>query len=165
MSELIQTTSSSLGMPVDLMQTFMDNEYNQKLMKEESILANVVGVFSAISILVSLLGLSSFLTFEVNQKKGSLSIMKVLGAQFRDHLKNLGWTPVLTMLLTATGTIPIALLYFLVQWKSQFLFQITPGFEHVFAPIAVLLILVLLIATIFSIQIDRTNPVVHLKDE
>lgn len=80
MSELIQSTAMDSNISIELGQRFMESEYNQKLMKEESILAQVVAAFSGIAILVSLLGLFSFLTFEVNKKKGSLSIMKVLGA-------------------------------------------------------------------------------------
>ncbi|MDW3192679.1 MAG: FtsX-like permease family protein [Cytophagales bacterium] len=164
LSEMVRTTSAAINIPVELGLRFMESEYNQKLMKEESILAKVVASFSAIAILVSLLGLFSFLTFEINQRKSSLSIMKVLGAQFRDHLKNLSRGPILTMLFTATLTIPIAL-YYLSQWKSQFLFQIELGAEHILAPLGLLMTMVLLIATLFSVQIERTNPVIHLKDE
>lgn len=164
MSNLILASATDLGMPTDLSHTFMEKEYNQKLMKEESILAQVVSTFSGIAILISLLGLFSFLAFEVNQKKGDLSIMKVLGAKFRDHLKNLGWGPFLTMVIAAVITLPVGL-YYLSQWKTQFMFQIELGVIHVLTPLVVLSVLVLLVATFFSMQIEQSNPVVYLKDE
>ncbi len=164
MSDLILATATDLGMPGDLSHTFMEKEYNQKLMKEESILSKVVSTFSGIAILISALGLFSFLAFEVNQKKGNLSIMKVLGAQFKDHIKNLGWGPFITMLLAATITSPLSF-YYLSKWKSQFLFQIELGAAHVLVPLVVLSLLVLLVATFFSLKIDRTNTVAYLKDE
>lgn len=164
MSNLIVATATNLGMPADLSHTFMENEYNRKLMKEENILAQVVATFSGIAILISLLGLFSFLAFEVNQKKKDLSIMKVLGAQFKDHLQNLGRGPLLTMALAAVITLPVGL-YYLSVWKSQFFFQIETGAVHVLAPLALLSVMVLLVAAFFSMQIEHTNPVVHLKDE
>jgi putative ABC transport system permease protein len=163
-SELINSTCRELNISDDLSLTFMEKDYNQKLLAEENVLSTVSSIFSVIAIIISLMGLFSYFNLMINQRKKDFSIRKVLGAKLLDNLQSMIKPEIVTLIMAIIISIPTAL-YFLIEWKSQFIYQLDLNVLHLLVPIAAILIIITLVTLGFSILIDKENPITNLKDD
>jgi len=162
--QLINEVCNELNIATFLNVTFMENDYNLKLLQEENVLSVVSRTFSFIAIIISFLGLFSYLSFVIGQKKKVFSIRKVLGAELINNLAYILKTQYVTLLVAIVVSIPIAV-YFLDQWINQFVYQLNINLLHLLLPIFIVLFIITIIAWGFSILINRMNLVKNLKDD
>lgn len=162
--ELIKESRKELGIDEDLNPTFAESNYKEKLLAEEHVLSLVTRIFSSIAILISLLGLFSYLNFTTNQKRKDFSIRKVLGANLLNNLQSMLKPQVLTVAIATIISIPSAV-YFLSKWKEQFLYQLELNFFHVAIPALLIILIIGTLNFVFSVVIDRMDPVANLKDD
>ena len=164
MSELVNEASTSLGIQSGLNMKFLEDDYNEKLMAEENVIALVSKIFSAIAILISLLGLVSYFSFVVSQQKKDFSIRKVFGAGLIDILGKMLAPQLLTASIALLIATPIAI-YSFNEWKNQFLYQLQWDAFYLLAPPLFVIALIAGVTLAYSILIDRVNPVKHLREE
>lgn len=164
MAELVNRECRELNIASNLTLTFMENDYNQKLLAEENVLSTVTKGFSIIAILISLIGLITYFNFILNQKKKDFSIRKVLGARLIDNFNSMMKPQVVNLTLAIIIAIPTSL-YLLIEWKRQFIYQLNLNLFHLLLPVITILIIITLISFSFSILIDRQNPITNLKNE
>ncbi|MEO9805204.1 MAG: FtsX-like permease family protein [Reichenbachiella sp.] len=164
MRELLNSTLENLNMPTNLVAHFMENDFNQKLLKEEHVLSAVSKSFSLIAITISFLGLFSYLAYTVDQKKKDFSIRKVLGATLANNWRYIMKEQFVVLLAATVLSTPVAL-YFLDQWRSQFIYQVNFSIPHLFMPMLAVLILIMAIAFGFSLRIYKTSPTNYLSED
>lgn len=143
--------------------TFL-NDYLQTLYQSEQRTANVVLVFSLLSILISCLGLFGLAAFAAEQRVKEIGIRKVLGASVagitgllaKDFLKL-----VLISILIAT---PVAY-YFMQSWLADFAYRIDLQW-WMFVGAGIMAIVVAFLTVSFqSVKAALANPVKSLRSE
>jgi putative ABC transport system permease protein len=126
--------------------------------------AALLGLFSAVAIVISCLGLIAMAAFTVQRRTKEIAIRKVLGARSRDIFQLLLWQflkPVVAANLLAW---PVA---FLIarRWLDQFAYRIDlPISAFVVASLAAALIACGAVAA-HSFRVARSNPATALKYE
>ncbi|MEQ8423530.1 MAG: FtsX-like permease family protein, partial [Cyclobacteriaceae bacterium] len=142
---------------------FADDSFNEQYQKDQQF-ADIISMFTVISVIIGMLGLIAFATFWCERKKKEISIRKVLGAAsvqlILNFYKEFG-TPVLISFGLAT---PIAF-YFGNQWLQQFAYQINIDWTILAAPLTVLAIIIGVSVGYQSLRVVFSNPVDNLKEE
>ncbi|MEA3052822.1 MAG: putative transport system permease protein [Sphingomonadales bacterium] len=142
---------------------FLD-EALEALYAREHVQAALLGLFSAVAIVISCLGLIAMAAFTVQRRTKEIAIRKVLGARSRDIFQLLLWQflkPVVAANLLAW---PVA---FLIarRWLDQFAYRIDlPISAFVVASLAAALIACGAVAA-HSFRVARSNPATALKYE
>jgi putative ABC transport system permease protein len=142
---------------------FLDDAYDSQY-KEENRLADLMGVFTTITVIIACLGLFALATFSAQQRIKEIGIRKVLGASVEgiasrlsiDFLKPVG----LSLLLA----VPISA-WVMHSWLNKYAYRI-PLSWRVFTEASGLMA-VLALATVFflSVKAARTNPADSLRAE
>ena len=142
---------------------FLD-ESLEALYARERVQTALLGLFSAIAIILSCLGLIAMAAFTVERRTKEIALRKVLGARSRDIFRLLLWQflkPVVAANLIAW---PVA---FLVarRWLGQFAYRIEmPVSAFLLASLAATFIAGAAIA-LHIVRVVRANPAASLKYE
>jgi putative ABC transport system permease protein len=143
--------------------TFVDDDYNQKF-SEEVLVGKLSGIFAALAIFISCLGLFGLAAYVAEQRTKEIGIRKVLGATVAQVWVLLSKDFVVLIVISCIIASPIAF-YFLQNWllKYDYRIKIGPG---VFIVSAIGAILITLITISFqAIKAALMNPVKSLKSE
>jgi putative ABC transport system permease protein len=142
---------------------FTDQEYALKFADEERI-GKLAGLFAALAIIISCLGLFGLSSFVAEQRKKEIGIRKILGATVSNLWKMLSSEFVLLVSLSCLIAIPIAW-YFLNQWLQKYVYH-TPISVWVFILASMGAILVTILTVSFqTIKASITDPVKSLRSE
>ncbi|WP_295791000.1 ABC transporter permease [Mucilaginibacter sp.] len=142
---------------------FVDNEYNRKF-NEEELVGKLVGVFAALAIFISCLGLFGLAAFVAEQRTKEIGVRKVLGATVTQVWMLLSKDFVVLVVISCVIASPIAL-YFLQKWLMKYDYRITigPGVFIISAIVAI--VITLLTISTQAIKAALANPVKSLKNE
>lgn len=146
---------------------FFDQEFDEIFASDEQF-ANLVTVFTWLSIILSAMGLFGLSFFMVEQRKKEIGVRKVLGSSIRQIVQLLVKEFVLLILLANLIAWPIAYL-FTNRWIGDFQYRIDLlGIDnlaiYLFAGIGALVIALIAISY-KSISAALSNPVNSLRDE
>jgi putative ABC transport system permease protein len=143
--------------------TSMEDIYGA-LYKNETKLAGILAVFSAMAILVAAIGLFGLISFIVEKKKKEIGIRKVLGASALAILGSL--IRDIFVLIAAAGLLSFPLAYlFSKKWLQGFAYR-TELNVWVFALAALIVVLIALASVArLTVRAARTNPAASLKNE
>ena len=149
------------GAPFDY--KFQDDDYARQFKDEERI-GKLAGVFAALAILISCLGIFGLASFAASQRTKEIGIRKVLGASIFTVWKMLSrdfvWLVIASFLLAAPLTY-----YFSNQWLQQYDYRTTISW-WVFAVTGMgALVITLLTVSYQSIAAAMANPVDSLRSE
>ncbi len=142
---------------------FLDDAYEQKLVKLKSIASIINGTTLAI-VIISLFGLFSLVSFQTSRRLKEIGIRKVLGASVTQILSILGKSYLAVISISSVVAIPLAYMYlpeFLMKYHNRIELEID------FAVLAILIIVLFSIVVITSRALMAVciNPVEILKDE
>lgn len=142
---------------------FADENYAAKF-NLEVLIGKLAGIFSALAILISCLGLFGLAAYIAEQRTKEIGIRKVLGAPISGLWLMLTKDFIVLVLVSCIIASPIAY-YFLHNWLLNYDYRITLG-PLVFI-IAALTAMLITIATISfqAIKAARANPVNSLRSE
>lgn len=142
---------------------YMETLYRDRFEQEDKI-SKIAGVGSILAIFISAFGLLGLVGLTIQRKLKELSIRRVLGAE----ILQIVW------IMLKKFAIPIGIslvlgislsIYLTEQWLSGYHYRISFGWTHgTIAATSVIAILSLIIVA-HTMNVTRTNPVVHLKDE
>ncbi len=146
---------------------FFDQEFDEIFASDE-LFANLVNTFTALSIVISALGLFGLSFFMVEQRKKEIGVRKVLGSTIRQIVQLLMKEFVLLIILANVIAWPIAF-YFVKNWISDFQYRIDLwGIDnllvYLFAGIGALIVAMIAVSY-KSINAALSNPVNSLRDE
>ena len=142
---------------------FVDDEYGQKF-SLEILVGNLAGIFSALAILISCLGLFGLAAYVAEQRTREIGIRKVLGASVAQVWVLLSKDFLVLVLISCAIASPVAL-YFLHGWLQQYDYRISIGAD-VFVLAAVMAVVITLLTVSFqAIKAALANPVKSIKAE
>lgn len=142
---------------------FVDDLYNQKFSQEE-LVGKLAGVFAALAIFISCLGLFGLAAFIAEQRTKEIGIRKVLGATVTQVWILLSKDFIALVVISCIIASPTAL-YFLQKWLMKYDYRVTIG-PGVFIISAIVAIAVtLLTISTQAIKAAMANPVKSLKSE
>ena len=143
--------------------SFVDETYASKF-ATEMLIGRLAGVFAALAIFISCLGLFGLTAFTAEQRTREIGIRKVLGASVNQVLLLLSGDFTLLVGISCAIAAPVAY-YFLHQWLAGYYYRITIS-PLVFVAAAVLALVITAITVGFqSVRSAMKNPVAALRSE
>lgn len=142
---------------------FFDDQYD-RVYKNDYMLGRLIVVFSAIALMIAVLGLYSISIHVVNLRLREIGIRKVLGAPTYQIMITLSEKFIMLVFIGFLLAIPVTF-YIMSEWLGLFAYHVSIGSSPFF--IALLLVLVIAILTI-SLNVfnaAESNPVDVLKSE
>jgi putative ABC transport system permease protein len=143
--------------------SFADEDYEQKF-QLESLVGKLSGIFAALAVFISCLGLFGLAAFTAEQRTKEIGVRKVLGASILQLWLLLCKDFVILVLISCIIASPIAF-YFLHNWLENYNYHIsiTPD-VFIVSAVAALLITVITIS-FQAIKAAASNPVESLRTE
>ena len=131
---------------------------------EESKKAELINVFTFLSIIIVCLGLYGLLTFYSENKKKEFTIRKILGASVSQIIRMVSWHFMIYILIATAISWPL-IFYFMSGWLENFAFRIRMPYELFI--ISTLITIIITFLTIYGqlIKALRINLVESLKYE
>jgi len=142
---------------------FVDDDYNQKF-SQEVLIGKLSGVFAALAICISCLGLFGLAAYIAEQRTKEIGVRKVLGATVSQLWFLLSKDFVMLVIISCIIASPIAH-YLLQNWLQKYDYRITigPGVFLVSAFVAI--IITLLTISFQAVKAAIANPVKSLRSE
>lgn len=134
------------------------------LYKKEQNMSRIISLFSLLTVLISIVGVSGLVLFDSQCRRKEIGIRKVHGASVADILKMFNWLYVRIMVVGFILAVPVAY-YCVIKWLEGFAYK-TPIYGWVFV-VAFLVITFITLSTV-TIQNWKTaieNPVNSIKTE
>lgn len=142
---------------------FLDDNFANQYHTETQF-HRVFGLFAALAILISCLGLFGLVAYSVQRRTKEIGIRKVLGASVGNITALLSKDFLQLVLLAIVMACPVAY-YFMEQWLADFAYRIQISW-WVFVTAGVVVVLIaLLTVSSQAIRAALTNPVESLKTE
>lgn len=143
--------------------SFLDENF-QRLFAAHLRLQQIISVFAATAIVISVMGLFAMTAYLTGQRKKEIGVRKVLGASVADIASLLSMDFIRLVLVAVIIAVPIG--YWATnRWLNTFAYKISPGWQ-LFA-LSALLVLVIAVITVSvqTIKAARSNPVNSLRSE
>jgi len=142
---------------------FYDQIFNQLYQKEDK-LSRIISLFSALAILISIVGVFGLVMFETQYRKKEIGIRKVMGAGIRDILVMFNKIYLHMICLCFVVAAPIAYVC-IRKWLENFAFK-TPIYWWVFVMAFILVATITMLTVTFqNWKAASANPVKSLKSE
>jgi len=142
---------------------FVDEEYSHKF-NLEVLVGKLAGIFAALAILISCLGLFGLAAYVAEQRTREIGIRKVLGASISQVWMLLSRDFLLLVVISCVIASPIAL-YFLHSWLQQYDYRISIGPGVFMLAAAAAILLTLLTVSFQAIKAALANPVKSIRTE
>jgi putative ABC transport system permease protein len=143
--------------------SFADTDYAAKF-SLETLIGKLAGLFAALAILISCLGLFGLAAYMAEQRKKEIGIRKVLGASVQQVWLLLSKDFIVLVVLSCLIAAPFSF-YFLHQWLLNYDYRISIG-AGVFVLGGLLALLITIITISYqSIRAALANPVKSLRTE
>jgi putative ABC transport system permease protein len=146
--------------------TWMDEEFD-KLFATERRTAQILLVFSILSIFITCLGLLGLISYTTNQRTREIGIRKIMGASVRVVMRLLSREVI--NLLAISGLISIPAYFGARAWLQKFAysinFQVGVFFLVLFLVSAIVLLLAMLTVSYHSYKAATANPAESIRSE
>ena len=142
---------------------FADEEYAAKF-SQEMLVGNLSGIFAALAILISCLGLFGLAAYVAQQRTREIGIRKVLGATDGQVLVLLSREFVLLVVASCVIASPLAF-YFMQGWLRGYYYRTTITADVFIDSAAAALMITILTIGFQAIRAARMNPVDSLRTE
>ena len=143
--------------------SFLDEQF-EALYKSEQKARSLFFSFTLIAIIIAALGLVSFTSYTVQQKRQEIGIRKVLGATIYDILK-LFYTGYGKLLLVATVIAFPITYFFLKYWLQNFAYATQIGYKAFAIPLTLSLVIILLSVSYQTVRSALQNPTDSIRNE
>ncbi|WP_229688751.1 ABC transporter permease [Puia dinghuensis] len=159
----LKTVSEKFDPGSPFVYSFVDENYASKF-ATEMLVGRLAGIFAALAIFISCLGLFGLAAYTAEQRTREIGIRKVLGASVSEVLLLLSGDFILLVGISCAIAAPVAY-YFLHQWLAGYYYRITIS-PLVFVAAAVLALAITAITVGFqSVRSAMKNPVTALRSE
>ncbi len=142
---------------------FVDEEYAQKFRQEQRI-GQLSGVFAALAIFISCLGLFGLASFVAEQRTKEIGIRKVVGASIFNLWNLLSKDFLILVFISCFVAIPIAY-YFMHNWLQQYQYKTEISWYVFGIAISGSLLLTLVTVSYHAFKAATMNPVKCLRSE
>ncbi|MBK8504250.1 MAG: ABC transporter permease [Saprospiraceae bacterium] len=142
---------------------FLDDLFDN-LYRQDQTQVKLLSILSALAILVSLIGLTSLLTYTLKKRAKELAIRRVIGARQADLTKLVGKEYFSVFIFATAIAIPVSH-WWSNQWLQGFSYQTTIDFYTFCIPIISFIILLFTIIWVQTLMATARNPIKYLSDE
>jgi putative ABC transport system permease protein len=142
---------------------FVDDIYAAKF-KLELLIGKLAGLFAALAIFISCLGLFGLAAYTAEQRNKEIGVRKVLGASVYQIWLMLAKDFVVLVLISCIIAAPVAL-YFLQNWLQQYEYRISISADVFIASSIAAILITLMTISFQSIKAAIANPVKSLRTE
>ncbi len=142
---------------------FVDDQYAVKFQSEERI-ADLAGVFTALAIFISCLGLFGLAAYVAERRTKEIGIRKVLGATAMNVWKLLSKDFVVLILISCLMAVPIAS-YVMSEWLQNYSYRIDLSWSIYAAAIFGALFVTVITVSFQALKTAKSNPVRSLRTE
>ena len=143
--------------------SFMDQDFQNSYEREYRV-ANIIGVFTGLTILIACLGLFGLAAFTAEQRIREIGIRKVLGSSVNGIVTLLSKDFIRLVFISVVIASPLAW-WAMNQWLRDFAYR-TPIHWWLFAAAAILAVVIALLTVSFqAIKAALANPVKSLRAE
>jgi putative ABC transport system permease protein len=143
--------------------SFLKDSYDNQY-RDDTRFGKVIGVFTALAIIVSCLGLIGLSSYIAIQRTKEIGIRKILGASLASIVSLLSADFLRLVLIASLLSLPIA--YFSMDnWLSGYAYRITPGILQFVLPVALVLTTALVTISFQVLRAAMGNPADTLKHE
>ena len=142
---------------------FLNEDYNA-LYKTEMQTGHLFLVFTAISLLIIVLGLLGLIAFIANQKTKEIGIRKVLGASIADILLLLSRKFIIWIIIANVIAWPVAY-YFINKWLEDFAYRVNLSVWIFVLSGGIALLIALITVSFQAFKAATANPVKSLRYE
>lgn len=142
---------------------FVDAEHAEKFAAEERV-GTLSGIFAALAVLISCLGLFGLASFVAEQRTKEIGIRKVLGASLASLWRMLSKDFVILVTISCIIAIPIAY-YALTEWLTHYEYKTDIQWWFFCVPVVVALVITLLTVSFQAVKAALMNPVSSLRSE
>lgn len=149
--------------PGNLFHSFLLEDFYTEYQASERNLSGLLTAFGGIAIILSIVGVVALTLLDLGKNMKSLSIRKVLGADFLDLLIKVGYGNLIRFALAALIAIPLAF-SLMESWLGDYANRIGLGLVHLTPPIILALVL-MTVLFISSNKALKQNPTQYLKEE
>jgi putative ABC transport system permease protein len=146
------------GNPFDYF--FLDEYYEQQY-QDDVRFGKVLGVFSALALLIACLGIFGLAVFNAAQRAKEISIRKVLGASTSNILIILSANYFKLIVVALFIAVPFTY-YLSANWLSSFAFRVSIAWWMLALPEGLIMAIALLTISSQSIKVAASNPTRHL---
>jgi ABC-type antimicrobial peptide transport system permease subunit len=143
--------------------TFADTDYAAKF-SLEILIGKLAGLFAALAIFISCLGLFGLAAYVAEQRKKEIGIRKVLGASVQQVWLLLSKDFILLVLISCLIAAPVSF-YFLHNWLMNYDYRINIGAGVFIFSALVALIITVITISFQAIKAAIANPVKSLRTE
>ena len=142
---------------------FLDDAYNSQY-REENKLTDLMGVFTAITVIIACLGLFALATFSAQQRIKEIGIRKVLGASVEGIATRLSVDFLRPVVLSLLLAVPVSA-WVMHGWLNKYAYRVPLSWK-VFTEASGLMALLALVTVFFlSVKAARANPAESLRSE
>jgi putative ABC transport system permease protein len=143
--------------------TFLDDQY-ESLYKKESLLKQIVNVFSLLAILIANLGLFGLASYFILQRTKEMGIRKVLGATSGTLIKLVSGSFIQLVMIGFIVAVPLSW-YLMNEWLDRFAYHIS--FNWLIVVVSGLSVVLIALATIVyhALHVARINPATTLRGD
>jgi len=159
----LKTISEKYGPDYPFAYSFVDETFASKF-AIEMLIGRLAGIFAALAIFISCLGLFGLAAYTTEQRTREIGIRKVLGASVSQVLLLLSGDFILLVGISCTIAVPVAY-YFLHQWLAGYYYRITISPLVFVAAAAVALVITAITVGFQSVKTALKNPVSSLRSE
>lgn len=142
---------------------FLDEKFNEQY-KADQQFGTVFGLFTSITVFVSILGLFGLVLYEVQQRIKEIGIRKVLGANVSSIIKMLSTGFMRLILLSILIALPITY-WGATSWLQTYAYQIDLDWYIFVMPAVLILLIAFSTIVVQSLQVARRNPIDALRYE
>jgi putative ABC transport system permease protein len=143
--------------------TFIDDEYAQKFAAEQRT-GNLSGIFAALAVFISCLGVFGLASFIAEQRIKEIGIRKVLGASTFNIWQMFSKDFIVIILISLCIAIPVAY-YAAHKWLENYQYKTTLAWWIFLLGGAGVLMITLLTASYHAVKAALANPVKSLRVE
>lgn len=142
---------------------FVDLEYNKKFQSEQR-LGSLAGVFTALAIFISCLGLFGLASFVSEQRTKEIGVRKVLGATVYNLWSMLSKDFVMLVLISCLIAVPFAF-YFMNRWLEGYEYRMEISWWIFGLTVVGALTITMLTVSFQALKAASTNPIKTLRTE
>ena len=142
---------------------FVDEEYGNKFASEERV-GKLSGIFTALAILISCLGLFGLTSFVAEQRTKEIGVRKVLGASAISVWNMLSKDFLKLIMISCLIAIPLSF-YIMHGWLQDYPYRITMQWWIFFLAVVGAIFMTLITVSFQSLRAARANPIKSLRTE
>ena len=143
--------------------TFADDDYAAKF-NLEVLIGKLAGIFAALAIFISCLGLFGLAAYVAEQRTKEIGIRKVLGASVQQVWLLLSKDFIVLVLISCLIAVPVSF-YFLHNWLLNYDYRISIGVGVFVLGGLMALLITIITVSVQSIKAALANPVKSLRSE